>query len=189
MDEIKVGFGDFLGIFSIICSSDTTNKTSFPASCAGESISPVPSYPANEAFSAPPLFAIFTVFEAGRAILIRFPPLLSRPPSPKHGAFEYRAIPADGPLGPVAAARGGGEGVMAQSDRYPSATAETNIDAPKAAFPSWLQLPGGDGGGFHVAKGKRGASWNPATSRPGTCQGGAFACWHLAWPSRLEQAG
>ena len=31
------------------------------------------------------------------------------------------------------------------------------------------ELPGGDGGGFHVAKGKRGAIWNPATSPPGTC--------------------
>jgi len=39
--------------------------------------------------------------------------------------------------------------------------------------PGWrcLGIPGGDGGGFHVAKGKQGASWNPATSRPGTWRG------------------
>jgi hypothetical protein len=30
-----------------------------------------------------------------------------------------------------------------------------------------VEVPGGDGGGFHVAKGKQGASWKPATSRPG----------------------
>jgi len=64
---------------------------------------------------------------------------------------------------------------MAQSDFSASATAENNIDSPKALFPQCLQLPGGDGGGFHVAKGKQGASWNPATSRPGTCRGEAFA--------------
>ena len=62
--------------------------------------------------------------------------------------------------------------VVAQSDFSPSATAESNIDTPKAAFPSCLQSAGGDGGGFHVAKGEQGASWNPATSRPGTCRGG-----------------
>ena len=38
-------------------------------------------------------------------------------------------------------------------------------------------------------EGSRGAIlWTMAT-RPGTCRGGAFACWHLAWPSCLEQAG
>jgi hypothetical protein len=67
---------------------------------------------------------------------------------------------------------------MTQSDFARSATAESNIDTPKAVFPACLQISGGDGGGFHVAKGKQGASWNPATSRPGTCRGGAFACWH-----------
>ena len=40
-----------------------------------------------------------------------------------------------------------------QSDSSPSATAEKNIDTPKVAFPVCLQIPGGDGGGFHVAKG------------------------------------
>jgi hypothetical protein len=90
----------------------------------------------------------------------------------------------------IAAPRGGGERVMAQSDFSCSARAESKIDTPKAAFRPCLQLPGGDGGGSHVAKGKQGASWNPATSRPGTCRGGlcrrsgakeeAFACWHSA---------
>jgi len=36
------------------------------------------------------------------------------------------------------------------------------------AFPfNAFNSPGGEGGGFHVAKGKQGASWKPATSRPG----------------------
>jgi len=93
-------------------------------------------------------------------------------------------------VGTLDASRGGGERVMAQFDFYPSATAENNIDTPKAAFPPCLQLPGGDGGRFHVAKGEQGASWNQATSRPGTCRGGlsrrsraeveTFACWHSA---------
>ena len=43
--------------------------------------------------------------------------------------------------------------MMAQSDVSPSATAESKIDTPKAALAPCLQLPGGDGGGFHVAKG------------------------------------
>jgi hypothetical protein len=42
---------------------------------------------------------------------------------------------------------------MAQSDFFGSATAENNIDTTKAASSPCLQLPGGDGGGFHVAKG------------------------------------
>jgi len=42
---------------------------------------------------------------------------------------------------------------MAQSDLPPSATAENNIETLKAAFHLGFQLPGGDGGGFHVAKG------------------------------------
>jgi hypothetical protein len=63
---------------------------------------------------------------------------------------------------------------MAQSDFSPSAIAENNTYTPKAPFPQCLQLPGGDGGGFHVAKGKQGASWKPATSRQGTCRGGLF---------------
>jgi hypothetical protein len=37
-----------------------------------------------------------------------------------------------------------------------SATSENKADPPKAGFCSCLQLPGGDGGGFHVAKGSRG---------------------------------
>jgi len=60
---------------------------------------------------------------------------------------------------------------MDKSDFSPSARAENYIDTPNAAFPfvsfQWLHSPGGDGGGFHVAKGKTGASWKPATSRPG----------------------
>ena len=76
---------------------------------------------------------------------------------------------------------------MAQSDVSPSATAESKIDTLKAVFPGCLQLPDGDGGGFHVARGKQGTSWNPATSRPGTCRGGAFACWHSAWPSAFSK--
>ena len=38
----------------------------------------------------------------------------------------------------LAARRGGGERVMAQSDFPPSAAAENNVDAPKAAFPPCL---------------------------------------------------
>ncbi len=37
--------------------------------------------------------------------------------------------------------------------------------------------------------GWRGAILGTMTTRPGTCRGGAFACWHSAWPSCLEQAG
>ena len=44
---------------------------------------------------------------------------------------------------------------MVQSDFSPSATKENDIDTPRAAFPPCLQLPGGDGGGFRVAKGNR----------------------------------
>ena len=47
---------------------------------------------------------------------------------------------------------------MAQSDFSLSATAEYNIDTPKAAFPPCLELPGGDGGGFHVAGADRAQS-------------------------------
>jgi len=55
-----------------------------------------------------------------------------------------------------------------QSDISPSATADNKDDTPKSAFPfNAFNSPGGDGGGFHVAKGKTGASWKPATSRPG----------------------
>jgi hypothetical protein len=60
---------------------------------------------------------------------------------------------------------------MAGDGFPPSTTAESKIDTPKAAFLFCLQLPGGDGGGFHVAMGKQGAIWNPATSRPGTFWG------------------
>ena len=70
---------------------------------------------------------------------------------------------------------------MAQSDLSLSATTEIKIDSPEAVFRPCLQIPGGDGGGFHVARGGHGASWNPATSRPGTCQGGVFACWHCSF--------
>ena len=43
-----------------------------------------------------------------------------------------------------------------QSDCSPSAPAENKADTPKAAFPLLaLNSPGGDGGGFHVAKGGR----------------------------------
>jgi len=36
------------------------------------------------------------------------------------------------------------------------------------AFPfNAFNSPGGEGGGFHVAKGGQGASWKPAASRPG----------------------
>ena len=44
---------------------------------------------------------------------------------------------------------------MAQSDISSSARAESKIDTLKAVFPGCLQLPGGDGGGFHVAWGDR----------------------------------
>jgi len=53
----------------------------------------------------------------------------------------------------IAAPRGGGERVKAQSDFSPSATAESYIDTLKAVLRACLQLLGGDGGGFHVAKG------------------------------------
>jgi hypothetical protein len=42
---------------------------------------------------------------------------------------------------------------MAQSDFSPSATADSKSDTIKAVFSSCLQLPGGEGGGIHVAKG------------------------------------
>ena len=55
----------------------------------------------------------------------------------------------------------------APSDFPPSATAENKDDTPKSAFPfQAFNSPGGDGGGFHVAKGGMGAIWKPATSRP-----------------------
>jgi hypothetical protein len=44
-------------------------------------------------------------------------------------------------------------------------------------------------------EGSRGAMLGTMTTRPGTCRGGAFACWHLAWPqpliyrSRVRQPG
>lgn len=45
---------------------------------------------------------------------------------------------------------------MAESDCSRSATAENKIDTTKAVFSPCFELPGGDGGGFHVAKGKQG---------------------------------
>jgi len=47
---------------------------------------------------------------------------------------------------------------LAQSDISSSARVESKIDTLKAVFPGCLQLPGDDGGGFHVAKGKQGAT-------------------------------
>ena len=107
-----------------------------------------------------------------------------------------RRKPCPGVGGIVLSVVGAAERAMAQSDVAPSATAENKIDTLKTAFPPCLQLPGGDGGGFHVAKGKQGARWNPATSRPGTCRGGlsaegsakeeAFAGWHSLFVIRLR---
>ena len=42
---------------------------------------------------------------------------------------------------------------MAQSDFSPSAKVENKADTPKPVFPPCLQIAGGDGGGFDVAKG------------------------------------
>ena len=55
---------------------------------------------------------------------------------------------------------------------------EDSLSRGSKAGKSWRrgQSGGGDGGGFHVANGKQGASWKPATSRPGCFQGLWRAC-------------
>jgi len=72
---------------------------------------------------------------------------------------------------------------MVQSDFSCSARAESKIDTPKAAFRRCLQLPGGDGGGFHVAKGKQGVllrmayggqAINDTTRHLSGCSGGGL---------------
>jgi hypothetical protein len=45
----------------------------------------------------------------------------------------------------------------------------------------WLHWP-------QFCEGSRGAILGRMRTRPGTCRGGAFACWHLAWPSCPKQA-
>jgi len=57
----------------------------------------------------------------------------------------------------IAAPRGGGERVKAPSDLFPPRQRTAKIDTLKAAFRFSFPplLPGGDGGGFHVARAAR----------------------------------
>jgi hypothetical protein len=56
---------------------------------------------------------------------------------------------------------------MAQSDFTPFSTAESKIDSLKAVFHGCFQLPGGEGGGFHVANGKMGVHLRSETTADG----------------------
>ena len=60
--------------------------------------------------------------------------------SPKRGAFDERSMPDDGPLGTMAAPRGGEERVMAQSDHSRSATAESKIARKVPFLPAFNPL-------------------------------------------------
>lgn len=79
-----------------------------------------------------------------------------------------------------AAPRGGQERVKAQSDFPPPRKRKTMLTRKSGLCLSFhaFNSPSGDGGGFDVARGVQGASWKPATLRPG-CYQGLRRVWRL----------
>jgi len=77
----------------------------------------------------------------------------------------------------IAARRGGGERVMAQSDLSPSAPAENTVDTQKRpclpGFNSLVVMAVDSMLRRGVGTRPPGAGWNPAASPPGTCRGGS----------------